>query len=41
MKRFYQLKMARQLDRPSPPALVSKPPFQLDGPDTATNRAEE
>lgn len=41
MKR-YQLKLARQLDRPNVPALVeSKAPKQLDGPATIVPKVEE
>jgi hypothetical protein len=42
MKRLYQLKMARQLDRPRLPALIDqKAPMQLAGPDTVVNKVEE
>jgi hypothetical protein len=42
MKRFYQLKLARQLDRPHQPELIGrKAPMQLEGPDTVASRVKE
>ena len=42
MKRLYQLKMARQLDRSRPPTLIDqKAPMQLAGPDVLVKKVEE
>jgi hypothetical protein len=42
MKRLYQLKLARQLDRPHQPELIGrKAPMQLEAPDTVANRVKE
>jgi hypothetical protein len=42
MKRLYQLKLARQLDRPHQPELIGrKAPMQLEGPDTVASRVKE
>jgi hypothetical protein len=42
MKRLYQLKLARQLDRPKVPALIeTKAPKQLDGHATVVPQVEE
>jgi hypothetical protein len=42
MKRLYQLKNARQLDRSRLPALIDqKAPMQLAGPDTVVNEVKE
>jgi hypothetical protein len=42
MKRPYQLKLARQLDRPKVPTLIeSKAPKQLNGPATGVLKVEE
>jgi hypothetical protein len=42
MKRLYQLKVARQLDRPKLPVLVeSQVPKQLEGPSAATSKFKE
>jgi hypothetical protein len=42
MKRLYQLKLARQLDRPHQPELIGrKAPMQLEGPDKVASRVKE
>ena len=41
-KRFYQLKLARQLDRPHEPELIGrKAPMQLESPDRVASRVKE
>jgi len=42
MKRLYQLKLARQLDRPRLPSLIDqKTPMQLPAPDAVLKKLEE